>query len=217
MKQMAVFASGSGSNFESLVKFWQDSAEAAVRLLICDQPGAYCLQRAESLGIPAFVGQPRQHGGKAAYEAWILQILQEQQIDFVVLAGYMRLVGPQLLAAYSERIVNIHPALLPSFPGKHAVEQALASGVQVSGVTIHVVDAGMDTGPILYQEAVPVSSSDGPADLQARIARVEHRAYPRVVAAYLAGDVVLEGRRAIWQPEALRCVQEGRKEHAPCS
>ncbi len=214
MKKIAVFASGSGSNFEALVKYWQvaDSPGVRVELLVCDQPGAYCLTRAEALGIPAFVGRPKDYGGKAGYESWILELLAEHAIDFVVLAGYMRLVGERLLTAYESRIVNIHPSLLPSFPGKHAVEQALASGVQVSGVTIHLVDEGMDTGPILYQEAVPVSASDGPADLQARIAKVEHRAYPRVVEAYLQGHVTMQGRRAVWNQAYRERVEQGTKE-----
>ena len=212
MKKIAVFASGSGSNFEALVKFWQESNEVAVALLVCDQPGAYCLTRAEALGIPAFVGRPKDYGGKTGYETWIVELLAEQTVDFVILAGYMRLVGQRLLTAYEGRIVNIHPSLLPSFPGKHAVEQALASGVQVSGVTIHLVDEGMDTGPILYQEAVPVYASDGPADLQARVAKVEHRAYPRVVEAYLEGNVTMQGRRAVWKQACLEGVKQGTKE-----
>ena len=200
MKRVAVLASGSGSNSEALVKFFRSNPVYGidVALLLSDQPKSYCLQRAEKLDVPNLARKPKEFADKKAYEQWIAESLQEWDIEWIVLAGYMRLIGPDLLGAYEGRIVNIHPSLLPSFPGKHAVEQALAAGVQVSGVTIHVVDHGMDTGPILHQQSVPIHQDDSPADLQTRIAQQEHWAYPRVVAAWIHGGVKIVGKRAQW-------------------
>jgi len=201
VSKLAVLASGSGSNFEAMVHYFRQQATADIVLLLSDQPQAQCLNRAERLGVPAAAQRVRDFPDKDSYERWIRDTLLDSAVDMVVLAGYMRLCGPTLLQAFDHRILNIHPALLPSFPGKHAVEQALDYGVQVSGVTIHVVDEGMDTGPILYQEPVPVFAGDTPETLQKRIASVEHRMYPRVVEAYFQGEVTLKARRAIWKEE----------------
>lgn len=182
MKKIAVFASGSGSNFEALVDAIDaGTLQADVALLICDRPQAKVVDRAHMRNVPTFVFNPKSYPNKEAFEQEIVDALNERDIDLVVLAGYMRLVGSTLLKAYEGQIVNIHPSLLPSFPGKDAVGQAIEAGVKVSGVTIHYVDEGMDTGPIIAQEAVNISDHDTHDSLQQRIQEVEHRLYPETI------------------------------------
>jgi phosphoribosylglycinamide formyltransferase 1 len=191
MKKIAVFASGSGSNFQSIA-YAAKSGElkAEIVLLVCDNPTALVLERAEKLGIPAFVFSPREYDSKEAFETEIAARLKESGAEFLVLAGYMRLIGSTLLAAFPRKIVNIHPSLLPSFPGKDAVGQALAAGVKVTGVTVHFVDEGMDTGPIIAQQSVEVKEGDTRELLQAKIQDVEHRLFPAVLKKLL-GERVL--------------------------
>lgn len=182
MKQLAVFASGSGTNFQAIV----DAAKkgmlpAHVALLVCDKPGAKVIERAEREHIPAFVFSPKDYAAKAEFEQAILAQLRKYHIDFIALAGYMRLVGPTLLDAYEGKIVNIHPSLLPAFPGKDAIGQAYRAGVKVTGVTIHYVDEGMDTGPIIAQRAVPIHDGEPLEQLETRIHEVEHELYPAVL------------------------------------
>lgn len=182
MIKIAVFASGSGSNFQAIAEAVQRGAlEAEIALLICDRRGAQVLERAERLGISAVCLEPGRFPDKQAYERAVLEALQEHQAAFIVLAGYMRLIGPVLLEAYEGRIVNVHPSLLPAFPGKDAVGQALEAGVETTGLTVHFVDAGMDTGKIIAQEAVRVSPGDTRETLQRRIQQTEHRIYPAVL------------------------------------
>lgn len=155
--QIAVFASGSGSNFAAIEEACRnEELNAEIVLVVTDKPNAYVVERAEQAGIRVASFKPTAFENKDACEGAILQALQAVDASWLVLAGYMRLIGPTLLAAYPSRIVNIHPSLLPSFPGKDAVGQAVAHGVKVTGVTVHLVDEGMDTGPILAQRAVDV-------------------------------------------------------------
>ncbi|MFJ8529352.1 phosphoribosylglycinamide formyltransferase [Bacillus sp. NPDC094106] len=178
MSRLAVFASGSGSNFQALIDAVEEKRlQADISLLVCDQPEARVMERAHCHGVPCFAFSAREYKSKEIFENEILKKLREYEIDCVILAGYMRLIGPTLLEAYGGKIINIHPSLLPSFPGKDAVGQALEAGVKVTGVTIHYVDAGMDTGPIIAQEAVTVSETDTRESLQKKIQHVEHRLY----------------------------------------
>ncbi|WP_342526238.1 phosphoribosylglycinamide formyltransferase [Chryseomicrobium sp. FSL W7-1435] len=158
--RFAIFASGSGSNAEAL---YQATVEGQLRGEIVgvfsDKEDAYVLERAKKWGVPAAQLSPKAYASKADYEQAVLDQLRIWQVDFLVLAGYMRLIGPILLSAFPNKIVNIHPSLLPAFPGKDAIGQALAYGVQITGVTVHLVDAGMDTGPILAQRAVEVQGT----------------------------------------------------------
>ncbi|MDQ0215577.1 phosphoribosylglycinamide formyltransferase-1 [Oikeobacillus pervagus] len=182
MKKFAVFASGNGSNFQVLAEAVNNGLiEGTIELVVCDQPNAFVVQRANELHIPVFTFQAKNYPSKADFEKEIINELQQRDVDFIVLAGYMRLVGPTLLEAYSHRIVNIHPSLLPSFPGKDAVGQALKAGVKITGVTIHFVDEGMDTGPIIAQKAVEITPDDTHETLQGKIQQVEHSLYPQVV------------------------------------
>ncbi|MGG0275244.1 phosphoribosylglycinamide formyltransferase [Bacillus rhizoplanae] len=190
MSRVAIFASGSGSNFQALVDAVEDGTlDAQLSLLVCDQPIARVVERANDHHVPCFAFSAKDYESKEAFEQEILKKLQESEIDWIILAGYMRLIGPTLLAAYGGRIVNIHPSLLPSFPGKDAVGQAIDASVKVTGVTIHYVDAGMDTGPIIAQEAVTVSENDTRESLQKKIQLVEHRLYVDTVKSLLHSEV----------------------------
>jgi len=196
VRRLAIFASGSGSNFEAIVQAVQAGQLRGVEvaLLVCDKPGAKVLERAERLGIPAFVFQPKEYADKTAFEKEIVAQLQELDITLVVLAGYMRLVGETLLSAYEGKIINLHPSLLPAFPGKDAIGQALDYGVKITGVTVHVVDAGLDTGPIIAQLPVAVQETDTKEALAARIHEVEHGLLVEVIGLLVEGRVKLEGR-----------------------
>ncbi|MCH7323066.1 phosphoribosylglycinamide formyltransferase [Solibacillus sp. MA9] len=175
--KIAVFASGSGSNFQAIQEaIAHGEVNANIELVITDNPGAFVVTRANNFGIPVLELAPKTYENKAAYEAKIIEYLKEKDVEWVVLAGYMRLVGENLLAAYENRIINIHPSLLPSFPGKDAIGQAMAHGVKVTGVTVHYVDAGMDTGTIIAQGAVDVIEGDREGT-EARVHTLEHALY----------------------------------------
>ncbi|HJV16672.1 MAG TPA: phosphoribosylglycinamide formyltransferase [Bacillales bacterium] len=182
MKKIAVFASGSGSNFQSIVdEIEAGRLEAKISLLVCDNPGAYVIDRAKKAGIQCFVFNPKEYRLKADYEREIAFELKSYGVDFVVLAGYMRLIGSTLLEDYEGRMVNIHPSLLPDFPGKDAIGQALAAKVDESGVTIHYVDNGMDTGPIIAQKKVKLDQNETRESLEKKIHIVEHWLYPSIL------------------------------------
>ena len=190
---VAVFASGAGSNFRRLCEAAAAGELGAgrVALLVSDRPACGAVEQARRLGVPAFARTHRADGGRAAWEAAALERLRESRIELVVLAGYMRLVGETLLSAYGGRIINIHPSLLPHFPGLNAVGQALAAGAAETGVTVHFVDEGMDTGPVIAQAAVPVRADDTEESLLARVHAAEHRLLPAVVR-----DLCARARRA---------------------
>lgn len=182
MKRIAIFASGNGSNFQALAEAVESGAlHASIEWLICDHPGAYCLDRAEQFNIPVFSFQPKDYPSKKEFEQEILQQLQAKEVDLIVLAGYMRLIGPVLLMAYPNQIINIHPSLLPTFPGKNAVMQAIEAGVKVTGVTIHYVDSGMDSGPIIAQRAISIHEGESMEDIHRRIQQIEHELYPKIL------------------------------------
>ena len=175
--KMAVFASGSGSNFQAIQEaILRGELNASIELVVTDRPGAYVVTRAMEFNIPVLELAPKSFDSKALYEQAIVEALRAHEVEWVILAGYMRLVGDVLLSAYEGRIINIHPSLLPSFPGKDAIGQAVAHGVKVTGVTVHFVDAGMDTGPIIAQRAVEVVEGDLAAT-EARIHAIEHELY----------------------------------------
>jgi phosphoribosylglycinamide formyltransferase-1 len=182
MKNIAVFASGSGSNFQAILEMVQEGKlEANISLLVCDKPGAYVIERANVASIPAFVFFPKDYPSKTDYETEIALLLKKKNVDLIVLAGYMRLIGSTLLKEYEGRIVNIHPSLLPAFPGKDAIGQALAAKANWSGVTIHFVDEGMDTGPIIVQERVRITEDETTESLQRKIQVIEHKLYPEIL------------------------------------
>jgi phosphoribosylglycinamide formyltransferase-1 len=182
MTNIAVFASGNGSNLQALIDaIGRGALEAQIKLVVCDRPGAYCLTRASQARLPSFMFYPQKYQSKAVYEELILRQLRERDVEYIVLAGYMRLIGPTLLEAFPQRIINIHPSLLPSFPGKDAIGQALAAGVTLTGVTIHYVDEGIDTGPIIAQWPVFIDPGETRESLEEKIHAVEHELYPKVL------------------------------------
>lgn len=183
MKKIAIFASGNGSNFEKIMENIQVGFldQIQVTSLITDKRGAFAIERARRFRLPVHIIEPNQFDSKALYEAQILKTLQREEVEWVILAGYMRLVGPTLLQAYEGKILNIHPSLLPSFPGKNAIGQALEYGCRVSGATVHYIDSGMDTGKIIDQMSCPIHESDTIETLQLRVQNLEYELYPRVI------------------------------------
>ena len=182
MTNIAVFASGNGSNLGALIRAVESGElHAQIKLVVSDNPEAYCLERARKARLSCFMFYPHMYPSKAVYEELILRQLRELNVEYIVLAGYMRLIGPTLLSAFPERIINIHPSLLPAFPGKDAIGQALAAGVPRTGVTIHYVDEGMDTGPIIAQWPVAIDPGETRESLAEKIHAVEHELYPRVL------------------------------------
>ena len=180
-KQLAVFASGTGTNFVAIAKACAEGKiPADVAVMVCDRPGAAVIDRARELGVETFVFSPKEYPSKAAFEAEIVKVLDAKNVSLVCLAGYMRIVGDTLLTAYDGRIVNIHPSLLPSFKGAHAVEDAVAYGVKVYGITIHWVNAELDGGRIIAQRAFPYEGSD-PAEVHRLGQVIEHELYVETI------------------------------------
>ncbi|CAI3404607.1 phosphoribosylglycinamide formyltransferase [Enterococcus cecorum] len=180
--RVAILASGNGSNFEALAhQFQAGLLPGELAFVFSDHHNAYVLERARRLNIKAYSFEVKEFENKAAYEKALLQLLQEQEIDLIVLAGYMRIIGKTLLSHYSNRILNIHPSLLPSFPGLHGIKDAYEYGVKVTGVTVHLVDDGVDTGPIIAQEPVMILPEDSLESLEEKIHQTEHRLYPKVL------------------------------------
>lgn len=176
--KMAVFASGNGSNFQALYEATQDGRlDADIALVVTDKPSAFVLERAKQAGVPAFSFTPRDYASKQAYEEMLVGKLEEAGVEWLALAGFMRLVGPVLLTAYENRIVNIHPSVLPAFPGKDAIGQTLEAGAEEAGVTVHFVDEGMDTGTIIAQRSFPMNGQDRAA-VERKIHEIEHQLYP---------------------------------------
>lgn len=182
MKKLAVFASGEGTNFEAIARACADGVLAAeVVLLVCDKPGAPVVEKAVRLGIDTFVFSPRDYADKAAFETEIVRALDARKVDLVCLAGYMRIIGDTLLGAYAGRMVNIHPSLLPAFRGAHAVEQAVACGVKVYGITVHWVSPELDGGKIIAQRAFEYDGND-PAEVHRLGQQIEHVLYVETIA-----------------------------------
>lgn len=195
---LGVLGSGSGSNMQSIVDAIEaGELDAEVRLVLADVADARILDRARKHGIPCrFLDcAPWKTKLEGPAEDRCIEMLKEAGVDTVVLAGFMRIVKPKLLNAFPNRVLNIHPALLPAFPGVHSWTQALDYGCKVAGVTVHFVDAGTDTGPIIVQKAVPVLEDDTPETLHARIQVQEHIAYPEALRLLAAGACRIEGRR----------------------
>lgn len=194
--RLAVFASGNGSNFEALVRAQRKGCfPADIVLLVCDVAGAFVVRRAQALRIPVVIIEPRSFGSRQDFESAVLVHLRQERIQAIALAGYMRIVGSVLLKAYPNKILNIHPSLLPAFKGAHAIKDAFAYGVKVTGVTVHVVDEQIDHGPIVLQKAVAVQDTDTLAVLEKRVHTVEHTVYAQAIALFSQGKVVIRNRR----------------------
>lgn len=196
MINIAVFISGRGSNFLALLKNIEKGVlkNCQIAVVFSNNPNAKGLEYATEAGIKTIVIPSKNRSDRVEYDKEIINALSEYNIDLICLAGYMRIVTEELVEAYKNKIINIHPALLPSFPGLHAQKQALDYGVKVSGCTVHFVDGGMDTGPIILQKTVPVYDNDTEDTLSARILEQEHTAYSEAVALYAAGRLKVSGR-----------------------
>ncbi|MGH2663144.1 MAG: phosphoribosylglycinamide formyltransferase [Actinomycetota bacterium] len=190
--EIAVLASGAGTNLQALLD--DPVVGRHVALVVSDREDAGALERARSAGVRAVHLDPRAHPSRESHDLALRDLLAEAGIDVVCLAGYMRILTPGVVRPFWGRMVNVHPSLLPAFPGARAVQEALAWGVKVTGVTVHLVDEEVDHGPILAQEAVPVHDGDDHVSLHARIQEVEHRLYPAVVRLFIEDRVRLQGR-----------------------
>jgi len=192
---LAVLASGNGTNLQSIIDAAKDKTlDAQVVVVISDNPDAHALLRAKDNGIDAVVIERKNFKTKNEYENEIIKVLKEHKTELVCLAGYMRIVGKELLSAFPDRVINIHPALLPSFPGKDAQKQALDYGVKIAGCTVHFVDEKTDHGPIILQAAIEVKENDTVDSLKARILKEEHRIYPEAIALIAKGKIKIDGR-----------------------
>lgn len=193
---IAVLVSGRGTNLQAILDAINEGwLTARVVVVISDNPRAYALERAKAAGVPAFTLLPADFANKEEYEENLVRLCKEHGAEAVALAGYMRILGAKFLQAFPSRVVNIHPSLLPSFPGLRAQKQALEYGVRYSGCTVHFVDEGVDSGPIILQAVVPVLPDDTEESLSERILLQEHRLYPRALQLLAEGRLVIEGRR----------------------
>ena len=190
MKRLAVFASGRGSNFEAIVSACESGRiNAEVVLLVCDRPGAEVISRAKAHRVKCFAFSTKDYPAKADYESEIIGLLEQNGVELICLAGYMRLLSEVLLNRYEGRIINIHPSLLPAFKGAHAIEQAFEYGVKIYGVTIHYVDATMDGGRIIAQQAIPYEGRDI-AELEMMLHALEHELYINVINKLIAENKI---------------------------
>ncbi len=186
MKNIACLASGNGSNFQAIVEsVKRGKIRANLKLLVSDNPGAYCLERAARARVKAFIVDRRDFLDKKDFEEQIVKKLKSERIDLVILAGFMRILSPYFVRQYKNKILNIHPALLPAFKGAHAIEDAFKYGVKVTGVTVHIVDEEVDHGRIILQEALKVGQKDTLEVLEQRIHRLEHKLYPQAIKLFL--------------------------------
>ena len=202
-EKLGILCSGRGSNLASIIEaIERGEILAEIAVVIADKRDAYALERARTKGIPAVAVVYRDYAERADFERAMLDELHAHDVTLVVLAGFMRILSPVFVHAYTGRILNIHPALLPSFPGAHAHRDALAYGVKVSGCTVHFVDEGMDSGPIILQASVPVMEDDTEETLAARVLEQEHRIFPEAIKLYVEDRLRTDGRRVHILPAA---------------
>ena len=191
--RVAVFASGNGSNFQALINSYQNKEiPGELVCLFCDQVDAYVIERAKNHDIPYFVLGKSKEQSKTEYEQKIIHLLEKEKIDLIVLAGYMKILGRDLLRGYPNRIINLHPSLLPKFPGKQGIADAFYSNDEQTGITIHLVDQGIDTGPIIFQKSINRKNGETLEDLTKRIHALEHEFYPKIIAEFIRENVVDE-------------------------
>jgi phosphoribosylglycinamide formyltransferase-1 len=196
MKRIAVVASGRGSNFQAIIDAIRNGTlPAECVALITDNPKAYALERARKAGIPCRIIDYATFPSREIYERALLSSMQEVDADLFILAGYMRILGSAIVRAFPGKMINIHPALLPSFTGLHAQRQAVQHGVKVAGCTVHFVDESLDGGPIILQKCVPVLDSDDEATLAERILMHEHQCLPQAIRLFCEDRLVIEGRK----------------------
>lgn len=193
--RLAVFVSGTGTNLQAIIDARISSVD--IVLVFSNNPDAYALERAAKQGIPCEVLDHKQFSSRQEYDGEVLKVIEPYGVDLIALAGFMRILSPMFVKVYKNRIVNIHPALLPSFPGINAARQALEAGVKYTGVTVHFVDEGVDTGPIILQSVVPVRDDDTEGSLLERLHGEEHRLYPEAIRLFAEGKIRVEGKRVL--------------------
>ena len=199
--RLGALASGGGTNLQSIIDRCADgSLNAEIVLVVSNNPGAGALDRARQAGIPCLCIDHREFADREEFDRAVVAALQEAGVELVVLAGFMRIISGVFLEAFPERIMNIHPALLPAFPGLHVQRKALEYGARFAGCTVHLVDGGVDTGPIIIQAVVAVLDDDTEESLAARILQQEHRIYPRAIQLFAEGRLRIEGRRVRIEP-----------------
>ena len=198
-RRLGILISGRGSNMLAIGEaIGAGRLDATIAVVVSSRPGAPGLERAAAAGIPTAVVAPRDHASREACDRAIVAVLRAHEVDLVCLAGYMRLITPAFVEAFPDAILNVHPSLLPSFPGLDAQHQAWTHGVKVSGATVHFVTAELDAGPIVLQAAVRVEDADTAETLSARILVEEHRIYPEAIARIVGGGWRIDGRRVVW-------------------
>lgn len=203
MLALGVLVSGRGSNLQSIIDHIEaGELHARIAVVISDQKDAFALERAQKHGIATEVVPALRGISREEYDASLVQVLKRYDVELVILAGFMRIISPALINAFTNKILNIHPALLPAFPGLHVQKKAVEYGVKFSGCTVHFVDEGMDTGPIILQKVVPVLDDDTEESLAARILKEEHKAYPQAIELYAQNRLRIEGRKVFIQPAA---------------
>lgn len=200
--KLAVLVSGNGSNLQAIIDRIEEGAiNARMVCVISNNPAAFALERAARHGIPTLIHESSSFAGRREYDAALVEILRGHGVELVVLAGFMRILSDVMIAAFPNAIMNIHPALLPAFPGLNAQKQALDYGVRLAGCTVHFVDTGTDTGPIILQAAVTVEQDDTVETLSERIQKEEHRIFPEAVRLFAAGKIRVQGRQVRIAPE----------------
>ncbi len=199
--KLGILVSGGGTNLQSIIDNCRDGQiDAEIALVVSNNPQAGALERCRLADVPSRVIDNRQFADREAFDTAVVAALRESGVQLVCLAGFMRLISPLFLEAFPGRVMNIHPALLPAFPGLHVQRKALEYGARFSGCTVHFVDAGLDTGPIIIQAVVPVLDDDDEKSLAARILQQEHLAYPRAIQLFAEGRLHIEGRRVRISP-----------------
>ncbi len=196
MLTLGVLASGRGSNFQSVINSINSGfLKARIAVLVTDNPEAYAIERAKNHNIESLIIQPKEFPDKDSYYSHLANEFKSRGVELVILAGFMRVVGRPLLKEFQNKTMNIHPALLPSFPGLHGQKQAVDYGVKISGCTVHFVDEGVDTGPVIIQAAVPVYEDDIEDNLSERILKQEHKIFPQAIKLYSEGKIAVKGRK----------------------
>ena len=196
--KLGVLISGNGSNLQSIIdNIEKGSLKAVIKIVISNNPDAYGITRAKNHGIPFSVLKNSDFKNKEDFDTQLIKLLKDNGVELVILAGFMRIISPTLLKAFPGKIMNIHPALLPSFPGLHGQNQAVDYGVKFSGCTVHFVDDGVDTGPIIIQSVVPVLDDDTEETLAARILREEHKIYPQAIQLFADNRLEINGRKVL--------------------
>src|SRR5512136_884768 len=197
MVKLGALVSGSGSNLQAIIDNIEGGRlDAHIQIVISNIPGVYALERAEKHGILAMV-LPHKGLKREEFDQKLVEVLKAHEVELVILAGFMRIITPVLLRAFPMRVMNIHPALLPAFPGTHVWQTEVDSGVKFAGCTVHFVDEGTDTGPIIIQAVVPVYDEDTADTLNARILKQEHKIYSQAIQLYAAGKIKIQGRRVL--------------------